>query len=75
VPHVIVKMYRGRDEEVKQQMVDGIVKSITASLDIGEGSVSVAVEEFEPERWNEEVYLPDIAQREDYLYKKPGYKP
>jgi 4-oxalocrotonate tautomerase len=68
-------MYRGRDEEVKQQMVDGIVKSITASLDIGEGSVSVAVEEFEPERWNEEVYLPDIAQREDYLYKKPGYKP
>ncbi|NLV35946.1 MAG: 4-oxalocrotonate tautomerase [Clostridiaceae bacterium] len=75
MPHVIVKMYRGRDEEVKQQMVDGIVKSITASLDIGEGSVSVAVEEFEPERWNEEVYLPDIAQREDYLYKKPGYKP
>lgn len=75
MPHVIVKMYKGRNEEIKQRMVDGIVKSITESLDIGEGSVSVTVEEFEPERWNEEVYLPDIAQREDYLYKKPGYKP
>lgn len=75
MPHVIVKMYKGRNEEIKQRMVDGIVKSITESLDIGEGSVSVTVEEFEPERWNEEVYQPDIAQRVDSLYKKPGYKP
>jgi 4-oxalocrotonate tautomerase len=75
MPHVIVKMYKGRNEELKQQMVDGIVKSITGSLAIGEESVSVAVEEFEPERWNEEVYQPDIVQKEEILYKKPGYRP
>lgn len=75
MPHVIVKMYKGRNEELKQQMVDGIVKSITETLAIGEESVSVAVEEFEPERWNEEVYQPDIVQKEEILYKKPGYRP
>ena len=42
-------------------------------LDLGEESVSVALEEVEPEDWAEKVYGPDIVSKPEQLYKKPGY--
>jgi hypothetical protein len=39
----------------------------------GEESVSVAMEEIQPEGWAEKVYQPDIVNNPEKLYKKPGY--
>ena len=75
MPHVIVKMYSGRTEEMKIDMVNKITKAITESLNLSDSTVSVAVEEIEPEKWNEAVYKPDIIEKEHLLYKKPGYTP
>ena len=33
------------------------------------------IEEVAKERWTQDVYIPDIAEKESMLYKKPGYKP
>jgi 4-oxalocrotonate tautomerase len=33
----------------------------------------VSFEEIEASRWRDEVYLPDIIGRPNWLYKKPGY--
>lgn len=43
-------------------------------LDIAEASVSVAFEEIEARDWGIEVYIPDIQDKWDSLYKKPGYR-
>jgi len=75
MPHVIVKMFKGRTEEMKQNMAEEITKAIVKSLNVNESSVSVAVEEFDPDEWNEAVYNPDIIDKEHTLYRKPGYKP
>lgn len=75
MPHVIVKMYPGRSEELKNDMVSKITKVITDSLGVDESAVSVALEEIERENWKEAVYKPDIMQKEHLLYKKPGYTP
>ncbi|HEY8349841.1 MAG TPA: tautomerase family protein [Clostridia bacterium] len=75
MPHVIVKMFKGRSEEMKQNMAEEITKAIVGSLNVEESSVSVAVEEFERDEWTEAVYKPDIIEKEHTLYKKPGYKP
>ncbi|HOQ06481.1 MAG TPA: tautomerase family protein [Clostridiales bacterium] len=75
MPHVIVKMFKGRTEEMKQNMAEEITKAIVKSLNVNESSVSVAVEEFDPDEWNEAVYKPDIIDKEHTLYRKPGYKP
>ncbi len=75
MPHVIVKMYPGRSEELKNDMVSRITKVITDSLGVDESAVSVALEEIERENWKEAVYKPDIMQKEHLLYKKPGYTP
>ena len=42
-------------------------------LDYGEESVSVAIEEVEPRDWAERVYKPDVVNKPERLYKKPGY--
>lgn len=75
MPHVIIKMYPGRTDEVKQRLCEQVVSDITKIAGCGVESVSVAIEEIEPEKWPEAVYRPDIMDKKDTLYKKPGYNP
>ena len=42
-------------------------------MNYGEGSVSVPIEEVEPQEWAEKVYNPEIVNNSEKLYKKPGY--
>jgi len=42
-------------------------------LHYGDESVSVAIEEIGSRNWAEQVYKPDIKDKWDKLYKKPGY--
>ena len=75
MPHVVVKLYAGRSEQQKIRLAAQIVKDLTAILNCGEESVSVAIEDIKPEDWAEKVYKADIAGNLDKLYKKPGYDP
>jgi 4-oxalocrotonate tautomerase len=75
MPHVILKLYPGRSDRVKEQLVEKIVKDVVALAKCEEKSVSVAIEEVEPEDWPEKVYKPDILDKAHTLYKKPGYNP
>ena len=75
MPHVLVKMYPGRSEEQKKKLADKIVKDVVAIAGCRERSVSVAIEEIEAQDWAEKVYRPDILNKENSLYRKPGYNP
>jgi 4-oxalocrotonate tautomerase len=74
MPHVIVKLWPGKSEQQKARLAEEIVKDVTRVLNYGEESVSVAIEEVEPEDWAEKVYRPDILDNLESLYKRPGYK-
>jgi len=73
MPHIVVKLYPGRSEEQKSRLAEQIVKDVTTILKCGEGSVSLAIEDIKPDDWAEKVYKPDIQNKWDTLYKKPGY--
>jgi 4-oxalocrotonate tautomerase len=73
MPHVIVKLWPGKSEKQKAQLAEAIAKDVMQALDYGEESVSVAMEEIKPQDWAEKVYKPDILDKPDQLYKKPGY--
>lgn len=75
MPHVIVKLYPGRSEELKTRLAEEVAKSVMNVLNFPEESVSVAVEEVEPKDWAEKVYKPDILDKPERVYKKPGYNP
>jgi len=73
MPHVIVKLWPGKSEEQKTRLAQAIAKDVMDILHYGEDSVSVALEEVKPKDWAEKVYRPDVKDKWDILYKKPGY--
>ncbi|MFX1502806.1 MAG: tautomerase family protein [Promethearchaeota archaeon] len=75
MPHIIIKMFPGRSEDVKSKMVNEIVQIIKIYTGVEDKSISIAIEEVPPDQWGKEVYKPDIIDKEKILYKKPGYGP
>jgi 4-oxalocrotonate tautomerase len=75
MPHVVVKLYSGKSEQQKQALANAVTKAVTSTLNYGEGSVSVGIEDVEPKDWTENVYKPDIIGKPATIYKKPGYDP
>jgi 4-oxalocrotonate tautomerase len=75
MPHIIVKLYPGRSEEQKKELAEKIAEDVVAIAKCEEKTVSVAFEEISPEDWPQKVYKPDILEKQDNLYKKPGYNP
>ncbi len=75
MPHVVVKLWPGKSEQQKARLSEAIVKDVMNVLNYGEESVSVAIEEVKSEDWAEKVYKPDIQNKCEEPYKKPGYDP
>jgi len=75
MPHIIIKLHPGRDNETKQRLTDELVESVVKIAGCSTDAVSVAFEEVSPEKWAETVYRPDILENEKNLTKKPGYNP
>jgi 4-oxalocrotonate tautomerase len=73
MPHVIVKLWPGESEQQKARLAEAITKAVMEILHYGDESVSVAMEEVKSQDWLEKVYKPDIQNKWDKLYKKPGY--
>ena len=75
MPHVIVKMYAGRAETQKKALAEEITRAVSKTLGTGDDAGSVSIEDVAPKDWAQNVYRPDIADKPDQLYKKPGYNP
>jgi 4-oxalocrotonate tautomerase len=73
MPHVIVKLWPGKSEEQKARLAEAVSKDVMDILGYREESISVAMEEVEPQDWAERIYKPEIQNNLDKLYKKPGY--
>lgn len=74
MPHVIVKLWPGKSEQQKTRLADKITKDVMDVLNYEEESVSVGFEEIKSQNWKEKVYKPEILDKWDKLYKKPGYE-
>ena len=59
---------------VEARLAEAITKDVKTVLHYGDESVSIAIEEVDADKWAERVYRPDIEQKSETLYKKPGYK-
>lgn len=75
MPHIIVKLYPGRSEELKARLAAEVARGVMDVLNFREEAVSVAIEEIDPKDWAQKVYQPDILDHPERVYKKPGYNP
>jgi 4-oxalocrotonate tautomerase len=73
MPHVIVKLWPGKSEQQKTRLAAAITKDVMDVLQDSDESVSFAFEEIKVQDWVKIVYKPDIKDKWDKLYKKPGY--
>ena len=73
MPHVEIKCYPGRTDEVKIKCALEVSKVVAETLGCNESAVSVAIKEIEQADWKEKVWNPQIVVEEKYLYKTPGY--
>ena len=69
-----MKLWPGKSDQQKARLAEKIAKDIMDVLNYGEESVSVGFEEIKSQDWKEKVYKPDIQDKWDKLYKKPGYE-
>ena len=58
MPHVIVKLWPGKSEQQKKRLAEAIARDVMSVLNYGEESVSVAMEEIEPQEWAERSIEP-----------------
>lgn len=75
MPHVIIKLHPGRTDAEKERLADRMAEVLHETLAYRPENVSVVVEEVAPERWMQNVYEPDIQQRQSDLFRRPGYGP
>lgn len=70
MPHIAVKMYPGRSEEVKKDLAEKIRDFMVQEMNMDAKYFSVAVEEVEKEDWQAEVV--DKTKPED-LYVEANF--
>lgn len=75
MPHVIVKVYPGKTDEEKSRLAAQISAAVMNVFGSPEPAVSVSIEDVEKEVWADTVYKPDILDKPNELFKKPGYNP
>ncbi len=73
MPHVEIKCYPGRTEEVKKKCAEKIAGDIAEYLGCNLSSVSVSIKEIPQEDWKEKVWDVSIAGDKKNLYIEPGY--
>ena len=72
MPHIAVKMFRGRTEEQKKALAQKLEGAIVDVLGCPPAVVSITIEDFDPAEWEEKVKKSDIEGKKDVLYKAPG---
>lgn len=73
MPHVTVKLWPGRSEELKSELAQRLATDVAEGVKVDLGDVSVAFEEVNPEDWGEQVYKKEIKDNPN-LYVKPEYE-
>lgn len=73
MPHIIVKLWPGRNDEIKSKLAKRIANTVAEELNVDMGDVSVAIEEVPREEWGEKVYKAEIKNN-PYIYHKPDYE-
>lgn len=74
MPHISVKMIEGRTEEQKKQLAEALEKALTETLGCASTWVTVSIEDYNGEQW-QEVFKKEVTDNEENLYKKAQYDP
>lgn len=73
MPHIVVKLWPGRNDDIKNNLAKKIADAVAEELKVDIGDVSVAFEEVSSSDWGEQVYKKEIKDNSN-VYLKPNYE-
>lgn len=73
MPHISIKMLKGRTDEQKLLAANKLADTLCEALGCTPEHVSVAVEDYTPEEW-QDVFLKDVKENKN-IVKQPDYNP
>ena len=73
MPHIVVKLWPGRNGEIKAALAKKLASVAAEELKVDIGDVSVAMEEINQSDWGEQVYKREIRDNPN-IYVKPNYE-
>lgn len=73
MPHITLKMLKGRTEEQKQLATQKLCAALTEAIGCTPEHISVSIEDFTPQEWQEE-FRKEVTEN-PALVKKPAYDP
>lgn len=73
MPHIIVQMYPGRDDETKKRLAQALVRTASEELKRGPEHFSVSIEDIPQEEWNDRVYASAADPENKNVFVRPGY--
>ena len=75
MPHIIVKITSRPTSDQKARLAQALTQALVGVMGCEEAAVSVGIEDVDAEAWFSQVYGPDIQDKQETIYKKPGYDP
>lgn len=73
MPYIAIKAYP-KDEEIKKKVVDEINEIFIKYWGCPKEAISISMEEFAPENWEEKVVKPEILSNTDKMMILSGEK-
>ena len=73
MPHIVIKLWPGRNEQVKSNLAKKVADAVVEELKVDIGDVSIAIEEVNRGDCGEQVYKKEIKDNTN-LYVKPDYE-
>ena len=74
MPHISIKMVKGRTEEQKDAMATAAKEAVMKSVGVGDAYVSVSIEDFTPQEW-QDIFKAEITDKPQALRIPPKYDP
>ena len=88
MPHIGIKMLKGRTQEQKEKLAAALVRTLTKELGCSEHYVTCTIEDFDAVQWQkvfeeedfdavqwQKVFEEEVTQKQDKVFKKAEYDP
>lgn len=74
MPHISVKMLKGRTDEQKKKLALALSQALQDTLHASSAHISLTIEDYTAEEW-QTVFAKEITAKREALYIQPDYKP
>ena len=74
MPHISIKMLKGRSEDQKNAAAKAVKEAVMKATGAPDAYVSVSVEDFTPQQW-QDVFKAEITDKPEALRIAPQYDP